>query len=45
VLQLQRADAAALAAGAQARGWGGEAARHRRLLERLDVLIAQANAS
>jgi len=45
VLQLQRADAEALAADAAARGWGAEAARHRRLIERLDLLIAQANAS
>jgi site-specific recombinase XerD len=45
VLQLQRVDAEALAADAQARGWGDEAARHRRLIERLDLLINQANAS
>jgi site-specific recombinase XerD len=45
ILQLQRADTEALAADAAARGWGGEAARHRRLLERLDLLIGQANAS
>jgi site-specific recombinase XerD len=45
VLQLQRADTEALAADAAARGWGDEAARHRRLLERLDLLIGQANAS
>ena len=45
VLQLQRTDAEALAADAQARGWGAEAARHRRLIERLDLLIAQAHAS
>ena len=45
VLQLQRADAEALAADAAARGWGEEAARHRRLLDRLDLLISQANAS
>ena len=45
VLQLQRADAEALAADAQARGWGEEAARHRRLIERLDLLINQAHAS
>jgi hypothetical protein len=45
VLQLQRADAEALAADAEARGWGEEAARHRRLLGRLDLLIDQANAS
>ena len=45
VLQLQRADAEALAADAQARGWGEETARHRRLIERLDMLITQADAS
>jgi site-specific recombinase XerD len=45
VLQLQRTDAEALAADAAARGWGDEAARHRRLIERLDKLIIQANAS
>ncbi len=45
VLQLQRADAATLAADAQSRGWGDEAARHRRLIDRLDLLIAQADAS
>ena len=44
VLQLQRADAEALAADAAARGWGEEAARHRRLIERLDLLINQAHA-
>ena len=45
VLQLQRADAETLAADAAARGWGEEAARHRRLIERLNLLITQANAS
>jgi site-specific recombinase XerD len=45
VLQLQRVDAEALAADAQARGWGEEAARHRRLIERLDLLITRAHAS
>ena len=45
VLQLQRADTEQLAADAAARGWGDEATRHRRLLERLDLLISQANAS
>jgi site-specific recombinase XerD len=45
VLQLQRADTEKLAADAAERGWGDEAARHRRLLERLDLLIGQANAS
>jgi site-specific recombinase XerD len=45
VLQLQRADAETLAADAAARGWGDEAARHRRLIDRLDLLITQARAS
>jgi integrase len=45
VLQLQKADAEALAADAEQRGWGEEAARHRRLIERLDLLITQADAS
>ena len=46
VLQLQRADAETLADdAAAARGWGEEAARHRRLIERIDLLIAQAHAS
>jgi hypothetical protein len=45
VLQLQRADAEALAADAQSRGWGEETTRHRRLIERLDMLITQADAS
>jgi site-specific recombinase XerD len=45
VLQLQRADAATLAADAQARGWGQESARHQRLIERLDMLITRADAS
>jgi site-specific recombinase XerD len=45
VLQLQRADAEALAADAAARGWGEETTRHRRLIERLDMLISQAHAS
>jgi site-specific recombinase XerD len=40
-LLTQRTDAAALAADAEARGWGDEAARHRRLIERLDTLIAR----
>ena len=44
VLAAQRADAETLARDAQARGWGSEAARHRRLLERLDPLIRQAHA-
>jgi integrase len=39
ILATQRADAAALAADADARGWGAEATRHRRLVERLDQLM------
>ena len=45
ILATQRADTEALAADAEARGWGDEAARHRRLIERLDRLIAQDQAS
>ena len=44
VLLTQRTDATALAADAEARGWGEEAARHRRLLKRLDLLIAEGQA-
>ncbi|HVH22753.1 MAG TPA: hypothetical protein VNA11_09880 [Pseudonocardia sp.] len=42
VLGAQRADAAALAADAAARGWSDEANRHRRLADRLDQLISHA---
>ena len=42
VLGAQRADAAALAADAAARGWADEATRHRRLADRLDQLISHA---
>jgi site-specific recombinase XerD len=45
VLLTQRTDAAALAIDAQARGWGEEAARHRRLVERLDQLISRAESA
>ncbi|HVA75870.1 MAG TPA: tyrosine-type recombinase/integrase [Acidimicrobiales bacterium] len=45
MLVTQRADAAKLVADAEGRGWGEEAARHRRLIERLDRLIAGAEAS
>ncbi len=45
VLQLQRVDAEALLADAEERGRGQEAARHRRLIERIDALIAKAHAS
>ncbi len=42
ILATQRVDAEALAADAEARGWGEEAARHRRLVERLDLLMQKA---
>ena len=42
VLAAQRADTETLARDAEARGWTGEAERHRRLLERLDTHIRQA---
>jgi integrase len=45
VLAAQRADTEKLLADAEARGWGEEAARHRRLLERLDQRMAQTEAS
>ncbi len=45
ILATQRIDAAALAADADARGWGEEAARHRRLVERLDLLISRAQSA
>jgi len=41
ILAAQRADAAALAADAERRGWGEEVTRHRGLLARLDTLLAQ----
>jgi hypothetical protein len=44
VLAAQRLDAAALAADAEARGWGSEVDRHRRLVARLDALITEAEA-
>ena len=44
VLAAQRADTETLLADAEARGWGEEAARHRRLLERLDQRMAQTEA-
>jgi len=40
VLSAQRVDAEALAADAEARGWITEADRHRRLIARLDTLLA-----
>ena len=39
VLGAQRADAEILAADAQARGWDDETLRHRRIIERLDLLM------
>jgi integrase len=45
VLAAQRADTETLLADAEARGWGEEAARHRRLLERLDRRMAQTKTS
>jgi integrase len=45
VLAAQRADTELLAADAEARGWGAEAARHRRLLSRLDAHMAQTQPS
>jgi hypothetical protein len=44
VLAAQKADAAQLAEDAQARGWISEADRHRKLIARLDDLIAKAQA-
>lgn len=44
VLSAQRQDAELLVKDAEQRGWGEEAARHRRLLDRLDKLIDQAQA-
>jgi hypothetical protein len=43
ILAAQRADAEALARDAEARGWGQEAARHHRLVERLDQLMSHAH--
>ena len=37
ILRLRRVDAEALLADAEARGWGAEVARHRRLIERIDA--------
>jgi integrase len=41
VLSAQRIDAEALAVDAEARGWIDEADRHRRLIARLDALLAE----
>jgi integrase len=45
VLGTQRADAQALLADAEARGWADEAGRHRRLVARLDQLISNASSN
>jgi hypothetical protein len=45
VLGTQRADAQALLADAEARGWADEAGRHRRLVARLGQLIADAGSN
>ena len=44
ILAAQRVDAEALAADAEARGWIDEADRHRRLIGRLDALLAEQDA-
>ena len=44
VLAAQRVDAEALAQDAEARGWIEEAERHRRLITRLDALLAEGEA-
>lgn len=41
ILAAQRADTETLARDAEARGWTGEAERHRRLIARLDIHISQ----
>lgn len=43
VLGAQRADATALAADAETRGWTQEADRHHNLIERIDQLMSEAN--
>jgi integrase len=45
VLAAQRADTQLLLTDAEDRGWGEEAARHRRLLDRLDQRMAQTEAT
>ena len=45
VLAAQRADAHALAADAETRGWVDDAARHQQLIERLDALIGHTQVS
>jgi integrase len=44
VLSAQRVDAEALAADAESRGWIDEADRHRRLITRLDALLAEGES-
>lgn len=44
VLVAQRCDSETLASDATSRGWATEADRHRRLMVRLDALIAQAGS-
>jgi hypothetical protein len=44
VLMAQRTDAETLARDAEARGWGSEVQRHRRLVERLEARIREAQA-
>jgi hypothetical protein len=44
-LGAQRADAAALAADAEQRGWSDEATRHRQLVERLDEIMNRASTA
>ena len=44
-LLAQRTDIATLVADAEARGWEEEAARHRRLIDRLDRLISGAESA
>jgi hypothetical protein len=45
VLSAQRVDAQALAEDAERRGWNDEARRHVALVDRLDAIIANANAA
>jgi hypothetical protein len=42
ILAAQRTDAETLARDAEARGWKQDAARHRRLIQRLDELMGRA---
>lgn len=45
VLGAQLVDAKTLATDAEGRGWGEEAARHRRLVERLEALLSSAETA